>query len=85
MGDLVRVGGVAGQALPADAVESPDMPAVAGEVPIGVTSTESRFTEDGDLDLESMTRDQLYAIATARQISGRSSMTRDDLIDALGG
>lgn len=80
----VRVGGVAGQALPADVVESPDAPAVSGEIPVGVTSTETRF-DDGEPDLASMTKEQLYALATAREVKGRSDMTRDELIDALGG
>lgn len=84
-GHIVRVGGVAGQALPADVRHSPDAPATSGEVPVGVTTTESVRGDDGDVDLESMTKDQLYALAQAREIQGRSDMTRDELIDALGG
>ena len=34
-------------------------------------------------ELEGMTRDEVYAIATDRNISGRSSMTKGELIDAI--
>lgn len=84
-GAVVRVGGVAGQALPADVRHSPDAPATSGEVPVGVTTTESRFDDDGDLDYDSMTKDQLYSLAQAEEIPGRSDMNRDDLIAALRG
>lgn len=85
MGDVVRVGGVAGQALPADAVHSPDAPALSGEVPHGVTTTENRYDEEGEIDLDSLTKDQLYAMAQGQDISGRSDMNRDELIAALRG
>ncbi len=34
-------------------------------------------------ELEGMTRDEVYAIAVERDISGRSSMTKPELIDAI--
>lgn len=34
-------------------------------------------------ELEAMTRDEVYAIATDLNISGRSSMTKAQLIDAI--
>ena len=37
----------------------------------------------GSLDLESMTKDELYSLAQERDVAGRSSMTKDELIEAL--
>lgn len=34
---------------------------------------------------EELTYDELYALAQEREIKGRSSMTKDELIAALGG
>ena len=34
-------------------------------------------------ELEAMTRDEVYVIATDLNISGRSSMTKPELIDAI--
>ena len=38
-----------------------------------------------DIDYESQTMDELYALAQERDISGRSEMDKADLIDALRG
>lgn len=85
MPDVVNVGGYAGQALSADAVSSPDADPLAGYEGegSGVTSTETRV--DDEVDLESLTKAELYELAQEADIEGRSSMDRDELIDALQG
>lgn len=38
---------------------------------------------DSAIDYEEMTKDELYEMAQEREIEGRSSMNKDELIDAL--
>lgn len=49
-----------------------------------VTTVEyTEVDEDGDEDLESLTKSELYEIATERNIAGRSEMDKGELIDEL--
>lgn len=95
-GPEAQVGGVAGAALPAGFVQSPDTPEVraaevsAGEaVASGVTTFESVAADRGleddtsTVDLASLTRAELYELAQDRDVEGRSDMTKDELIAAL--
>lgn len=44
---------------------------------------DGRSGTTGGEDLEEMSRDELYDEAQRRDISGRSKMTKDELVDAL--
>jgi hypothetical protein len=52
-----------------------------GETPPGTTEVRGRATTD----FADMTRDELYRLAQDRNISGRSTMKKDELIKALTG
>jgi hypothetical protein len=61
----------------ADIVLDDDEYAVIDETPVGETTSYERDY------LESITKADLYDIATERDISGRSSMSKAELIDAI--
>lgn len=42
-----------------------------------------RDDANGEVRIEEMTRDELYERAKARDIAGRSSMTKEELVEAL--
>ena len=49
-----------------------------------ITLTEDEYTvEDSSKSLGDYTYDELYALATDAEISGRSDMSKDELIEAL--
>lgn len=77
-----RVSGPGGEgALPPSAPQNPGQD--------GITTTENVIDEEdddsGDDDLDDLSKDELAKLAAAADISGRSTMTKDELVEALRG
>ena len=54
-----------------------------GSFAVVVSSPGRRAAADDDDDLESLSKAELYEVAQDQDLEGRSSMTKQELIDAL--
>ena len=54
-----------------------------GSFAVVVSSPGRRAAEDDDDDLDSLSKAELYEMAQDQDLEGRSSMTKQELVDAL--